>query len=186
MRPGGARITSRGWFKFYEDLKLLWCMRAHVFHVTAVCLAECESPIRTVSHVQTIPFCRGGVGWAGPVHIVLCSLSVKSVTPDRLAGHRAWHGGSAVGPKARLGRATMLGGLDPTCQNSGGLEDISICGWTPPEPAPWICRSATFTFQLPAFSCVIYFPACHVFTLSDQPSFSWPSPTRLPPLRVGY
>lgn len=97
-----------------------------MFHVTAVCLAECESPIRTVSHVQTIPFLpRRGRGCRTSTH---CSPSVKSVTPDRLAGHRAWHGGSTVGPKARLGKAAVLGGLDPTCQNSGGLADISIRG----------------------------------------------------------
>lgn len=115
-------------------------------------------------------------GWVGRTS-THCSLSVESVTPDRLAGHRAWHSGSTVGPKARLGKATVLGGLDPTCQNSGGLAGISIRNWTPPEPAPWICRSATFTFQLPAFSCAIYFPTCHIFTLSDQPSSSWPPQT---------
>lgn len=98
-----------------------------MFHVTAVCLAECESPIRTVSHIQTIPFCHRGAWGVGRTS-THCSPSVKSVTPDRLAGHRAWHGGSTVGPKARLGKATVLGGLDPTCQNSGGLADISICG----------------------------------------------------------
>lgn len=83
-----------------EELKLFRRASAHVFHFAVVCLAGSSSPIRLVSHVQTIMFCQRL--WL--VHIVLCLWYTRHNHSIHKPTTKARHGWSAVGLRPRLAK----------------------------------------------------------------------------------